>query len=201
MSRNKNEPLNIVRVFNSHNKEINSVTSVLSKLFRIVAADLGIRYTDYNRMVNQWLDDPLYGVQNDTKRRSTVRGNLNKEIVRPEMSFRTFLKALCACTGTESVKISLSLKRKGSKMTTDHEITIPNLPMLVAQFLHDGPDRTGKVLTKQTMKAGDKAVSFLIEKGIDSIANEMEQITNAAVITTTKRGPVYHIDKDADDGC
>lgn len=202
MARLKHEPLTVDRMLNSQTKEVGSAASVLSKLFRIIAADLNLRYADYNRMVNQWLDDPLYGIPNDPKRRSTVRGNLNKEIVRPEMSFRTFLKALSACTGTESVKISLTLKRKGSKRVTEHEINIPNLPLLVAQFLHDSPDRTGRIRTKQTVKAGDKAVSFIEEKDIGSIANEMDQIVNAAVAAKYKRGQVLHtLSEDADDDC
>ena len=194
MARTKYEPLTVDRMLSSETKEIGSATSVLSKLFRIILADLNIKPSDYNRLVNQWLDDPNHGILDDPKKRSTIRGNLNKEIVRPDMSMRTFLKALSAATGTQRVTFSLTLHRKNSKRETHHEITIPNLPQLVAQLLHDSPDRTGrKVRTRKTIKAGESAVSFIEEKDLDSIANEMEEIASATILTHRKRGlSSYH---------
>lgn len=191
MSRTKHEPLTIVRILNSQNKELSSTTSILSKLFRIILADLNVRVSDYNRLVNQWLDDPIYGIPNDSKRRSTIRGNLNKEIVRSDMSMRTFLKALSASTGTESFKLILKLKRKGARKETEHEINIPNLPMIVAQFIHDSPDRTGrKTRIKVAEKVTEEKVSFIKQKDLDEIADDIDEIASATITTYRRNSPV-----------
>lgn len=185
MARKKHEPLTVDRIFNSQTKEMGSATSILSKLFRIVIADLGVRYEDYNRLVNKWLDDPTYGVPNDPKRRSTVRGNLNKEIVRSDMSFRVFLKAL-SCIGTESFKMTLAIKRKGSKKETIHDINITNLPMLVAQYLQDSPTRMPVEELKFANDDGD--IETIPEQEIDDLVSSFQEISEATIVSHRKKG-------------
>lgn len=188
MSRSKHEPLSVVRILNSQDKELYATTSILSKLFRIILADLDIKPKDYYRLVNQWLDDPLYGIKDDIKRKSTIRGNLNKEIVRPDMSMRTFLKALTAATGTESFKLMLKVKRRGQKQETEHVIEIPNLPMIVAQFIHDSPERTQRKKQKMQVNNSESDVTLIDEKEIDDIANDMDSILKASITTKFRNG-------------
>lgn len=194
MTKPKNEITPVFRMLNSPNKEMASATSILSRLFRIILEDLEVTPKAYIRLVNQWLDDPLYGIANDPKRRSTIRGNLNKEVIRPDMSMRTFLKALSACTGTQSFTLTLKLKRKGSKKETEHHIEIPNLPLLVAQYIHDAPDRTGRrSKVTATVKSQQENVGVIEVKDLDEIADSLDEIGNAAIYTYRKRAlPSYH---------
>lgn len=157
----------IQRLLTSPDKRVGEASNVLSRLYRIVLAELNIGVERYHKLVSTWLNDPTSGIGKCPSKRSSARGNLNKEILRADMSPNVFLKAL-RVINVEEVEITVSLRTKGSKTFTQHCIMIENLPELVSQLtnaegitkneeLNDG--ETDGPITGYRRKGQDAAVS------------------------------------------
>lgn len=69
-------------------------TGILSQLFRSLVNVMMIRAFGWSQLMQQYLDNPANGVANVPKDRATARGNLNKELTRPQMSWKVFMKAI-----------------------------------------------------------------------------------------------------------
>lgn len=81
-------------LLNDPNKRVGEARGVLCTLWRqlMVARDVdGWRWDKYMRA---FLMDPRNGIQDNSRDRSSARGNLNKELKRDDMTWRVFLKAL-----------------------------------------------------------------------------------------------------------
>ena len=76
------------------NKMVYSATGILSKLFRLLLKDLNITPSHWNKLLNAYLDNPKNQVPPDSKSRSTARGNLRKELKKPDMTVWNFIKAI-----------------------------------------------------------------------------------------------------------
>lgn len=75
-------------------KKVMEATGVLSRIYRQLLVELDIQPERFHRLMYDWLNDPINGVATDLKRRSSARGNFIKELVRPTMSWKVFLKAV-----------------------------------------------------------------------------------------------------------
>jgi len=87
-------------ICDSDTKQEEQALGILARLFRqLLYKGTGVNVPDVNyqvalRLIDAWLKDPANGVPDDMKRRSSARGNLMKEIARPDMTFRVFLKGV-----------------------------------------------------------------------------------------------------------
>lgn len=87
-------------ITDSDTKQEEQALGILARLFRqLLHKGTGINVPDVKysyalRLIEAWLKDPNNGVPDDLKRRSSTRGNLIKEISRPDMTFRVFLKGI-----------------------------------------------------------------------------------------------------------
>jgi hypothetical protein len=75
-------------------KRVMEATGVLSRIYRQLLLELDVQPEKFHRLLYDWLNDPKNGVATDLKRRSSARGNFIKELVRPSMSWKVFLKAV-----------------------------------------------------------------------------------------------------------
>lgn len=125
----------INRLLTCPDKRVGEATNMLSKLFRIYLAESNIGVERYNRLVSQWLNDPANGIGKSPNRKSSHRGNLNKEILRDDMSPKVFLKTL-RVTGVEEVEFTIRVKRKGYEYYTEHSVGIENLTEYVANMIN-----------------------------------------------------------------
>lgn len=141
MSNKKQEAmgqrLKISRLFSHPEKLIGEADNFLAKLFRIYLVDQNIGLERFNAYVGKWINNPIYGFLKDPSKRSSARGNLNKEILRPNMSPDVFLKAMAAM-GNEDVEIVMRTRRNGRDTWTEHAISINKIPEIVAATMNEG---------------------------------------------------------------
>lgn len=75
-------------------KEIHRANGPLAKLYRRILWDLDIKPEQINALILKWLDDPKNGIPNNGKSRSTERGNIIKDLSKPEMTWKNFVKGI-----------------------------------------------------------------------------------------------------------
>lgn len=81
-------------LLNDPDKRVGEARGVLSALFRQLLVLRDIDGWLWDRLMRNFLADPRNGIQNNSRDRSSARGNLNKELKRDDMTWRVFLKAL-----------------------------------------------------------------------------------------------------------
>lgn len=91
----------IEEICRSSSKREDEATGILSLLFRrLLKRGFGekpppeITENEMDAMMRQYLADPKNGVGGDNKRRSSIRGNLAKEVARDNMTWYVFLKGI-----------------------------------------------------------------------------------------------------------
>lgn len=117
-------------ILNDPNKRVGEARGVLSVLWRQLLVARDIDGWRWDKLMKSYLADPRNGIQNNSRDRSSARGNLNKELKRDDMTWRVFLKALNFLNPVRvefSVKITFQdgttnevrakLKDRGSVMT------------------------------------------------------------------------------------
>lgn len=82
------------RIVRSNDKAINEARGPLAKLFRKILFDTKMDQIKVEKLMRQYLDNPLNNIPRDNKIRSSERGNLIKEISRPNMTWKVFMKGL-----------------------------------------------------------------------------------------------------------
>jgi hypothetical protein len=78
------------QILTAPDKGISSAQSVLSLLFRTLLFHRAVGTSKWDRLVENYLDDPRTGVYNNPGKRSTERGNLNRTLLADTMTWRTF---------------------------------------------------------------------------------------------------------------
>lgn len=96
---------------------------VLAFLFRAVIHDRNIKMLEWNRKMNNFLDDPRNSIPRNGKDRSSARGNLNKELHRTRMTWKVFEKAL-RFLGPIRVRFEVHLTW-ANRETSVHHVEIP----------------------------------------------------------------------------
>jgi hypothetical protein len=81
-------------LFNDPHKSVTEARGILSALWRQLLVVLGIDSWRWDKLMRKYLADPRNGIQNNSRDRSSARGNLNKELKRDDMTWRVFLKAM-----------------------------------------------------------------------------------------------------------
>lgn len=90
-------------------KKVMEATGILARIYRQLLVEMDIQPERFHRLLHEWLNDPTNGVNTDLKRRSSARGNFIKELVRPTMTFKVFLKAVKMLKPTE-IEFSFSFR-------------------------------------------------------------------------------------------
>ncbi len=81
-------------MLNADNKGVEEARGHLSKMWRTLLVARDIDGWKWDRLMRIYLTDPRNGIQNNSRDRSSARGNLNKELKRDDMTWRVFEKAL-----------------------------------------------------------------------------------------------------------
>lgn len=81
-------------IFTNPGKAVDKATGVLAKLFRKIVAEREITPGVWMRLMHQYLNNPHNQIPPNPKDRSSARGNLNKELHRPTMTWKVFRKAI-----------------------------------------------------------------------------------------------------------
>lgn len=126
-----NEDLN--RMLQANDKGASEASGVLAKLWRLILADRKISPLTWNELMKRYLNDPRNGIPADVRERSSARGNLHKELKRPRMTWKVFLKGLRFLNPPYGMEFTVKLYWE-KDVATVH--TLP-LGMDQAQWLED----------------------------------------------------------------
>lgn len=103
-------------------KRMEEANGILSKIFRQILSDLGIIPMKWNKLMNDYLNDPKNRVPKDSRGKSSTRGNLNKELHKPDMTWSNFEKAIKFLNPIKA-EFTIKLTWFGNK-TTVHSINV-----------------------------------------------------------------------------
>lgn len=81
-------------ILGSDDRGVGSARNVLSRLWRRILWEQGINSLLWNRMMTRYLNCPLHDIPATGNRRSSARGNLQKELSRDIMTWKVFQKAM-----------------------------------------------------------------------------------------------------------
>lgn len=112
----------VSKLLNSEDKGVLDATNVLSRLFRQILADINVTPLRWSELMVQYLNDPRNGIAKNSRERSTARGNLNKELRRPAMTWKTFHKGL-SFLRPRRIRFEIQLEWS-DKRTTLHSVTL-----------------------------------------------------------------------------
>lgn len=88
----QNKELN--QVLSSKTKRAEEANGTLSKLFRQIMSDLNFNMSIWNRNMLRYLKDPRNRIPQNSRDMSSARGNLSKELLKPQMTWGVFEKAI-----------------------------------------------------------------------------------------------------------
>lgn len=70
------------------------INGVLARLFRTMLKDLGVDGARWGSLMSDYLTDPRNAVPENKRDKTSARGNINKELFRPQMTWKVFFKGL-----------------------------------------------------------------------------------------------------------
>jgi hypothetical protein len=114
----------LTRMLKLPDKGASEASGVLSKLWRGILVDLDVTHYTWGSLMLRYLNDPRNGIPRDVKDKSSARGNLNKELKRPRMTWKVFLKGL-RFLGPVRIEFVVKLTWK-TRTTTVHRLQLDN---------------------------------------------------------------------------
>lgn len=103
-------------------KGVSRATGILSSIFRKTLGELGVNATTWNKLMLNYLSDKRNRIPNNSRARSSTRGNLNKELSKANMTWRNFEKGIRFLNPLEAV-FTVRLSWRNGK-TTIHDIRL-----------------------------------------------------------------------------
>lgn len=100
-------------------------SSVLSRIFFNMGMELGLSsFTSWDRLMDQYINDARNCIPRNKKDQSSARGNLQKELSKPEMTWKVFLKGI-RFLGIISFEIKIIAKHANGKQTVhSHNVNL-----------------------------------------------------------------------------
>lgn len=115
---------NLNTLLNDKNKGKSESRSLLTTLFRQILKDLSILPSQWYDLCNKYYRSPVSSVKKNTRDIGQARNNLSRVIAEDEISWKTFIKAVCIL-GPKSIKLSCELEW-GNGTKTIHEASMGN---------------------------------------------------------------------------
>lgn len=108
------------RLLTSQTKLVEEATGALSRLLRQILLDINLEPFRWSTLMDNYVKDPRNRI--DPKDVSSAKGNLAKELVRPDITWKVFNKAM-RFLNPKRVRILVAIDWQNKK-TTLHEVTI-----------------------------------------------------------------------------
>lgn len=101
---------------------VDAAEGVLARLFRQILFDVNVNIYKWDSLMVKYLNNPINGVPQNGKDRSSARGNLNKELRRPSMTWKVFRKGL-RFLNPKGIRFEVHLEWDSKKKTV-HSVTL-----------------------------------------------------------------------------
>lgn len=93
-SYNKNKQNSFEEKINPTNIRSGGSASVLTKMFFTIMSNMAINETRWNHLMTNYILDKNNCIPSNTKDQSSARGNLSKELLKSQQTWKVFCKAL-----------------------------------------------------------------------------------------------------------
>lgn len=130
-SHQDSEATRISHLFDYDDRRVGSATGILSRIWRIMLAELNINNDNYPMLMTRYLDKRLKPGNKNVRAVNTLRGNLNRQLAMPNMSFNVFLRALRVLR-VDWLRIDITIGRGGKK--TQHSIEVTDFEVFMDQY-------------------------------------------------------------------
>jgi len=130
----------INHLFNYDDRKAGQATGILSRLWRIMLVELNINNDNYPMLMTKYLDKRLKPANKNMRAINTLRGNLNRQLAMPNMSWNVFLRALRVLR-VDWIRIDITIGRGGKK--TQHTIEVSDFEGFMDQYeqtIEDGQE-------------------------------------------------------------
>lgn len=67
---------------------------IFGHLWVKIVKELPLTWAVMNHKLSEWVNNPYSGIPNDNREKSSARGNAVKELARPDMSLKVFMKGI-----------------------------------------------------------------------------------------------------------
>lgn len=104
-------------ILTDHDKGISAARNVLARLFRQILRDLGIEQRHWHKLMLRYLNDPKNRIPPNGKDKSSARGNLNKELRRPTMTWKVFNDKAIPFLNPSRVEFDISMHWANGRVT------------------------------------------------------------------------------------
>lgn len=123
---------NVNNIYSPVDKSRMKAKGIVARLWRNICAELSISPDYIFRELRLWINSASSGIPNTGSARSTERGNVIKEITRPQMTLHVLLKVLVAIVGARNeVEFSIKFKRKGQREPKTYSVKIDDVETYV----------------------------------------------------------------------
>lgn len=123
---NDGEKRHLEDMLDRDDKKASEASGILSKVFRKVLAEIGVTPSRWNQLMHAYLEDPRNRVPRNPRMRSSTRGNLNKELSKPNMTWNNFEKGIRFLNPIKA-EFTIKLSWRGGKNTV-HKIVLGEAP-------------------------------------------------------------------------
>lgn len=123
---------NVQSIYSTVDKNRMKAKGIVARLWRNICAELGISPDFIFRELRLWINSASSGIPNTGSARSTERGNIIKEITRPQMTLHVLMKVLVAVLGAKGeVTFSVTFTRKGKRDPKTYSVKIDDVESYV----------------------------------------------------------------------
>lgn len=124
-------------MLSSPTKKVDEASNVLARLWRQILCHSNIGVDKWNAAMQRYLDDPRNGIPRAGKQRSSERGNLNKALCKPSITWGVFIKGI-RFLAPKRVEFTVKITWFEGK-TTQHSIKTDTLDDFdVEDFIEEG---------------------------------------------------------------
>lgn len=117
MRKQKNRLTSLLSLPDKGQSETSGPNGVLTRLFRKILADLDIGPKRFDSLLEQFIRDSFSGKTSSPKVQTSMRGNLMKEFIKRQMTWKVFCKALLILQVVE-FQLALKIKRRNGSEST-----------------------------------------------------------------------------------
>lgn len=149
---------------------------VLSKLFRMILAEYSVDLPKWDGLMNNHVRKSMRNVSQDNiKVRTSLRGNLNKELAHPAMSWKTFNQKALPLLNVKRYTIELTLEHEGGRYTKVKEVVDTPLTDDSSSYIQDTDDEENNKHENKEMNLSSEEILKSFKESIERIDQSVDK--------------------------
>lgn len=158
----------------SRDKGVDTAQNPPARLWRLLLKQLNMHPWRWTQLLDQYLANPRNGIPNNPRDRSSARGNLNKELFKPKLTFTTLLRGLTLLS-PRKVKFELHCTwDNGATTVTSVDVMVRRMGESAVNAMPDDIDEmlgTGSVDPSAVIQTPPDTPTTVMEASSNPFAN------------------------------